>query len=195
MGYIASDNIHAYPVASRGGDYPFSRISSEYNTTQMTRNISDKSGFVLTDIFSTTPTASTENVEIKFVLNGYFFRTYSNYICNAAGDLSSIKGKTIYACIKVTATSATYQQELDNLSATNPSTSTPTSVDINQSGTTNFCAITVIATNDATTDLAQYSYYTPIFDVADDTNGTLTIKEEYRYKINRESIDMKWIPL
>jgi hypothetical protein len=172
MGYIASNDIHAYPVANRGGDYPFSRISTEYNTTQMTRNIVDKPGYVITSINSETSTTSLNTLE--FVVDGYFFRTTFKY----AYDASGLSGAgTVYAYIKLSNTDQT--QELSPLEEVSAGDDSGTFYDIGFTG--------------STSSIPEGCISLPLFDV--NANDDITIKEEYRYKIDRNSIDMQWIPL
>ena len=147
----------------------------------MTRNIVDKSGYVITSINSGISTTSLNTLE--FVVDGYFFRTTFKYAYDAS-ELSD--AGTVYAYIKLSSTDQT--QELSCLRAVNPDDGS-SDVDINQTGTTYFCDIG-FATSPQTGDNI---ICIPLFDV--NANDDITIKEEYRYKINRESIDMQWIPL
>lgn len=196
--YIQSSDIYAFPVGTRGSNYPLARLTTEQNLVNIIRSVTDISetdGFVITG--SGTKTKTSESA-IEFIVGGYYFRTSFNSLPSATNA-----DQKLYACVTIVqtgGTQATYNQEVAAQGSTTytlSQTSTGVYADMNQVTTgdettddgTNFIGISFAWSGSKP---SGYSYALPIL-YYDGTN--YSIKEEYRYKIKRDSVNMEWIDL
>lgn len=165
MGFVASSDIHAYPVASRGAGYPYSRISTEYNLTQGIRAISSKDGFVVSP-------ANQVLTKIAFVVGGYYFEADATAVKNSA-DIASFPA-TVYATIVLSGDE--YKRELSQQSSGEQITSTDadkqfTGVSFSTSKSSDGISIPILYCTSA---------------------SSYTVKEEYRYRVDRDDVELVW---
>ena len=93
-GFVPSENIVAYPISNRSGIYSISsRISTEYNITNLINQLKDIDSFVIKYI-KNSATGSEDNSYIEFCILGYYFKI--NHI-----DKYKINGEPLYAAIKL----------------------------------------------------------------------------------------------
>lgn len=167
MGYILSDNIHAFPVASRGPGFPYSRITTEYNLTQNLRAFTTMDGFVVK------PASSLgDNDIVSFVIHGYYFEATAGDI-KAASGIGSNSG-TIYASIKVSGDS-NEKMELQSMEI-----SAPEYIDDG----TDFTGVAF-----STLEPGEGVYSIPIVDV---TNGSMSIPDGYCYRLSSNDVELIW---
>lgn len=130
MPYISSSNITVFPCANRGGSYNmYSRMTSEYNLTNIVNQLLDVDSFVITPSLS-------DQSEISFNIHGYYF-TVSDYT-----NITSLEGlqsaKDIYACIVVnTETSQQSNLQYQELNVFN-SSGTPGGINLDNSADSTF---------------------------------------------------------
>lgn len=195
MTFIESSKIYAFPVGTRGSEYPLARLTTEQNLVNIIRSITDinstnRNGFVINDAGIVDMDSS---LPVEFVVGGYYFRTiFSALPKHAVGD-----GNTLYACVNLTTTGsypATYNQEMAAQDDTNV-LSTPVSSDMNQvsdpstdSGS-NFVGIS-FTWEDTKPSSDSFTYAIPLVNYSDEY---YYLKEEYRYRLNRDSVNMEWI--
>lgn len=93
-GFVPSENIVAYPISNRNGIYSISsRISTEYNITNLINQLKDIDSFVIKYI-KNSATGSEDNSYIEFCILGYYFKI--NHI-----DKYKINKEPLYASIKL----------------------------------------------------------------------------------------------
>lgn len=93
-GFVPSENIVAYPISNRSGIYSISsRISTEYNITNLINQLKDIDSFVIKYI-KNSATGSEDNSYIEFCMLGYYFKI--NHI-----DKYKINKEPLYAAIKL----------------------------------------------------------------------------------------------
>lgn len=97
MAYINSNSIDVFPCANRGGNHNLqSRLTSEYNLTNIINQLIDQDSFVIT-------TSLTSGGPLSFNIHGYYFNVLNyNDIINLG-----ISGDDIYASIRIKANTST----------------------------------------------------------------------------------------
>lgn len=202
MAFIASGDIYAFPVGTRGSDYPLARLTTEQNLVNIVKSVTDittRQGFVITASGDVTEKMVGTNTDsFEFVLGGYYFRTEFGKLPQSQNALS-----TLYACMTLARSGdsvATYNQEVMPLTSTNNGNQvlSPGDVvtDVNQVSfegmdDTNFNGVEFIWANSAP---ATHTYEVPVMSW-DDNGSSYFIKEEYRYKLDSKSINNEWIDL
>lgn len=202
MAFIASGDIYAFPVGTRGSDYPLARLTTEQNLVNIVKSVTDmttRQGFVITASGDVTEKMVGTNTDsFEFVLGGYYFRTEFGKLPQSQNALS-----TLYACMTLARSGdsvATYNQEVMPLTSTNSSNQVSNTgdvvTDVNQVSfegmdDTNFNGIEFIWADSVP---SGYTYTLPVL-FWDDNANKYRIKEEYRYKLDSKSIDNEWIDL
>lgn len=94
-GFVPSENIVAYPISNRSGIYSISsRISTEYNITNLINQLKDIDSFVIKYVPNNSIDTSSDNSYIEFCMLGYYFKI--NHI-----DKYKINKEPLYASIKL----------------------------------------------------------------------------------------------
>lgn len=120
MSQIKSSSISVFPCANRGkfGDTNFnlqSRLTSEYNLTNIINQLVDENSFVISPSDTSEPVNTSE--PISFNINGYYFKIDS--IENAIGEFSN--SDNLYASIQLMTTNVPGFGDMIELSATGDS--------------------------------------------------------------------------
>ncbi len=94
-GFVPSENIVAYPISNRNGIYSISsRISTEYNITNLINQLKDIDSFVIKYVPNNSIDLNSDNSYIEFCMLGYYFKI--NHI-----DKYKINKEPLYAAIKL----------------------------------------------------------------------------------------------
>lgn len=150
MPYINSNNINVFPCANRGGNYDLpSRLTSEYNLTNIINQLLDADSFVITTTLS-------DQSPISFNIHGYYFNVTDYTIITSLSGLES--ASDIYASIIVSSsTSAEGNISFQELNVFN-SSGTAGGLNLDDSATTTFRGI--IFTADDTLSNPSQGIYT-----------------------------------
>lgn len=111
MAYISSDEIAVFPCGGRSELYPNSKLTTEFNLTNIINRLIDVESFVINKEYETNGLVN----DLEFNLKGYYFKVNSNSVTSLVEQFSS--ETSIYAIIKLDTTiSGDYHfQELINV--------------------------------------------------------------------------------
>ena len=193
MVYIESNNIYMFPVANRGESFPLSRLTTEQNIVNILKSMSDKDGFVISSTGIYSPSSG---AYLEFIIDGYYVKTsYVSIPTGSAGDPPadrSSAGDTLYAHIVVGKYGSRIYEQHQELITQVSSNNSDGRIDFNQGGNDSyFTALSFTWESSAPSPTTNECIIPLLY-----FNGTnYIIKEEYRYKIDRNSIDNQWIDL
>lgn len=96
---LPSNQIRVFPCANRGASYNLdSRLTTEYNLTNIINQLTDTKKFVITNAISVA------NTQLEFNINGYYFSVsdYNNIVSGIYPEESALQtGDSIYAEIAI----------------------------------------------------------------------------------------------
>lgn len=201
MTYIASNDIYMFPVANRGDAFPLSRLTTEQNIVNILKSMSDKDGFVISPSGSVDMDSS---ALFEFIIGGYYVKTTNNKLPD--DDLGENAGDILYACLKIASYGSTIADGNQEILSQNASSSYGP---VNDDGTIDMNSVQFDNSLDddpTPTDFYGISFewedssttptgYTKILPILYYDGANYIVKEEYRYKIDRNSIDDQWIDL
>lgn len=193
MAYIESNDIYMFPVANRGESFPLSRLTTEQNIVNILKSMSDKDGFVISSTGIYSPSSG---AYLEFIIDGYYVKTsYESIPTGSAEDPPADRrstGDTLYAHIVVEKYGSDICEQNQELITQESSNNSEGRIDLNQGGNDSyFTALSFTWESSAPSPTTNECIIPLLY-----FNGTnYIIKEEYRYKIDRNSIDNQWIDL
>ena len=164
MSYINSNAINVFPCANRGSDYNLqSRLTSEYNLTNIINQLIDQDSFVITSVLTT-------DGPLAFNIHGYYFNV-SNYTSITGLGL----GNDIYAYIRVfsSTSNGVVFQELGT-----SGTEEGTELDSNST----FMGVNFVATQEEVPTSGDNNFYYSLHILHSDNGTNWTIPEESTVK-------------
>lgn len=199
MAYITSNDIYMFPVANRGGAFPLSRLTTEQNIVNILKSMSDKDGFVISPSGSVDMSSS---ALFEFIIGGYYVKTANSSLASIIPSHTSVN-KTLYACLQIASYGSTIADGNQEILSQSASSSYG---NVNDDGTIDMNSVQFDNSLDDPTPTDFYgisfewasstpSGYTKILPILYWDGEHCIIKEEYRYKIDRNSVDNQWIDL
>lgn len=184
MAYITSNDIYMFPVANRGDAFPLSRLTTEQNIVNILKSMSDKDGFVISPSGSVDMSSS---ALFEFIIGGYYVTTANDKLPVTTGS-----GYTLYAKIKLEKYGSAVYNHNQELITQESSNNSEGRIDFNQGGNDSYFTALSFTWESSAPSPAANECIIPILYF----NGTdYIIREEYRYKIDRNSVDNQWIDL
>jgi len=188
MEYIASNDIYMFPVANRGESFPLSRLTTEQNIVNILKSMSDKDGFVISPSGTITKNSSDP---FEFVIGGYYVNT-----TNVKLPAATNSGYTLCAKIKLKKYGSNIYDHNQELITQESSNNSEGRIDFNQGGNdSNFTALSFTWESTPPSPSETETVFECIVPILYYDGTNYIIKEEYRYKIDRNSIDNQWIDL